>query len=275
MRNPKESTDVPVSRGDAFRQADQGRNIHDVVDTIELQYTLPSFRAYKKAVLADLDLRPDSAVADLGSGLGHDVLAIGATVGPTGSCVGVDLSARLVELARARVPDGLANVSFTVGSADDLDLDESSLDAVKADRLLMHLDEPSRVLAEAYRVLRPGGRMALVEPDCGTVTITSAVRAATRRFTDAWCDGFRHGWIGRDLPRMARQAGFRDVALSGHLVTAEGFAAVDALLDVSRTVARLEPQPASLTTWLATLQDGAAPDPITATVTMFHITARR
>ncbi|MCK9896175.1 methyltransferase domain-containing protein [Frankia sp. AgB32] len=279
MRHSGETPTGAAPRAEAFRDADQDRHFRDVVDAIELQYTLPSFRAYKNAVLRELALRPGATVADLGSGLGHDAVAIGALVGPTGACVGVDLSARLVDLARARVPAGLANVSFIVGSAVDLDLEVASLDAVKADRLLMHLDEPHRVLTQAHRVLRPGGRVAIVEPDCATVTITSPDRAATRRFTDAWCDSFRHGWIGRDLPRLARDAGFQDVALSGYLVVAEGFAAVDMLLEVSRTVARIEekaePAPGSLTAWLDSLRDPAATDPVTATVTMFLVTGRR
>ncbi len=277
MRHSGETPAVSAPRAEAFRDADDDRHFRDVVDAIELQYTLPSFRAYKSAVLRTLHLRPGDAVVDVGSGLGHDAVAIGALVGPTGTCVGVDLSARLVERARARVPAGVGNVSFTVGSALDLPLAPASLDAVKADRLLMHLDDPRELFAQAHHVLKPGGRVAIVEPDCATVTITSADRAATRRFTDAWCDSFRHGWIGRDLPALARGAGFADLALTGHLVTAQGFAEVDMLLEVSRTVARIEADtgPGPLTDWLATLRDDARDEPVRATVTMFHVTARR
>ncbi len=272
------TTDTSGYLATAFRDADRDENIQKVINAINLQYSLECFRVYKNAVLDHLWLRPGSAVADLGSGLGYDAVTIGEMVGSEGSCVGVDASATLVAVAHSCTPADMHQVSFAVGPAEQLDIGDNTLDAVKADRLLMHVEDPQQVLVEAFRVLKPGGRAAFVEPDWGTFTITSADRVTTRRFADEWCDSFQHGWIGRDLPHLLRRVGFRDVELSGHLVVVTGFPAIDQLFEISNTVERLKRDPElrePLTTWLNELRSPGPAGSVLSTVTMFLATGTR
>jgi hypothetical protein len=130
-----------------------------------------------------------------------------------------------------------------------------------------------------YRVLKASGRAACAEPDWGTFTITSPDRAATRQVVNAWCDSFRQGWIGRQLKPMMESAGFRSVVVTGHLLIAEGYAAVDRVFDVVSTVARLSQESdaaPALQQWLNDLQENEAQGaPAIGTVTLFLATGRK
>ena len=124
-----------------------------------------------EAVLASLgcgnpvavaDLGAGERVLDLGSGGGIDVLLSARRVGPTGFAYGVDMTDQMLELARANAAKaGVTNVEFRKGTIEDLPLADGSVDVVISNCVVnLSTDKPA-VLAEAFRVLRPGGRMGV------------------------------------------------------------------------------------------------------------------
>ncbi|SDF58520.1 arsenite methyltransferase [Klenkia brasiliensis] len=112
--------------------------------------------------LAVADLRPGERVLDLGSGGGIDVLLSARRVGPSGFAYGVDMTAEMLELARANAAKaGVTNVEFLAGTIEELPLPDAAVDVVISNCVVnLSTDKPA-VLAETFRVLAPGGRIGI------------------------------------------------------------------------------------------------------------------
>lgn len=114
--------------------------------------------------LAWADLRPGETVADLGCGSGVDVLLAAAQVAPTGRVVGVDFLTEMIERARGFATDArVDNATFHQGEMEALPLADASVDVVISNGSINLSARKSRVLAEAHRVLRPGGRLCVTD----------------------------------------------------------------------------------------------------------------
>ncbi|MEV7960614.1 methyltransferase domain-containing protein [Oerskovia paurometabola] len=165
-------------------------------------------RGYKALATAQLDLHDGLDVLDLGCGPGADLLAYAKAVGPTGSVLGLDHDADAVARARARV-GGLTTVRVEEADVHRLDIASDSVDRAHTDRVLQHVAHPGLVLAETFRVLRPGGRAVLAEPDWGTLVVDgpdAATSDAYGRFVVEQV--VRNGRIGRRLTGLAERTGF-------------------------------------------------------------------
>jgi arsenite methyltransferase len=127
-------------------------------------------------------LTPGDRVLDLGSGSGTDVFCAAAAVGKTGRVVGVDFTdAQVAKASRLAEQHGIANVEFVPASIDALPFEDSSFDAVISNGVINLSPIKDRVFAEAARVLRPGGRLAVAD-----IVSTIPLKESTRRNTDLW-----------------------------------------------------------------------------------------
>lgn len=126
------------------------------LDTIAQIVALAKIRNFQV-----LGLHEGSTVLDVACGNGRDVASLMSFVGATGEVWGVDSSPALIEEAKAAHPRAL----FVVGNAFQLPFKDHFFDAVRAERLLMHLDDPDRALAEMIRVTKPGGIVSVMDPD--------------------------------------------------------------------------------------------------------------
>jgi SAM-dependent methyltransferase len=109
-------------------------------------------------------LRPGEKVLDLGSGSGFDAFVAAKAVGRAGSVIGIEVAPELLSTAREVAQQlGFANVEFREGVVEDLPIGEGWADVVIANGVLTLVDEPASVLAEAFRVLRPGGTVQFTD----------------------------------------------------------------------------------------------------------------
>ena len=128
------------------------------------------------------ELNPGEVVLDLGSGGGIDVLLSAKRVGPRGSAYGLDMTDEMLALARKnQAAAGVTNVEFLRGHIEEIPLPDRSVDVIISNCVINLSADKRQVLAEAFRVLTPGGRFAVSD-----VVVRGAVPAEVRRSMELW-----------------------------------------------------------------------------------------
>ncbi|MCX2922249.1 methyltransferase domain-containing protein [Streptomyces sp. NEAU-W12] len=165
-------------------------------------------RGYKRELMDRLDVQAGQTALDVGCGPGADLPALAGRVGVSGTVIGVDRDPAMLTEARRRTSDLLA-VEIREGDAHSLPVTPGTVDRAKTDRVLMHVAEPTDVLAQLHLVTRPGARIGLAEPDWDTLIVDAEDLDTSRAFTRyTTSEVVRHATIGRSLARHAEQAGF-------------------------------------------------------------------
>ena len=155
------------------------------------------------------ELKPGETVLDLGSGGGIDVLLSARRVGPTGKVYGLDMTDQMLALARENQRmAGVENVEFLKGQIEAIPLPDASVDVIISNCVINLSADKDRVLAEAWRVLRPGGRLAVSD-----VVRRRAVPEALRRSLELWVGCVAGALEESDYRAKLAAAGFVEIGV--------------------------------------------------------------
>ena len=155
------------------------------------------------------ELKAGEIVLDLGSGGGIDVLLSAKRVGPTGKAYGLDMTDEMLALARENQRKaGVTNVEFLKGEIESIPLPDNSVDVIISNCVINLSADKDRVLKEAFRVLKPGGRFAVSD-----VVVRGTVPAEVRRSMELWVGCIAGALKDSDYIAKLAKAGFDDIDL--------------------------------------------------------------
>ncbi len=156
-----------------------------------------------------IDLRAGETVLDLGSGGGIDVLLSAKRVGPTGKAFGLDMTDDMLALARENQKQaGITNVEFLKGEIENIPLPDDSVDVIISNCVINLSADKDRVLREAFRVLKPGGRFAVSD-----VAVRGSVPEEVRKSMLLWVGCIAGALEENDYLEKLRDAGFEDATV--------------------------------------------------------------
>lgn len=161
-------------------------------------------RKQREVVLEKLALKPGEHVLDLGSGNGIFCQEIQEIVGPTGHVTGIDNSDVMIAMAADICPQA----TFVKGDATALDIANESLDAVTTAQLLCFVPDIDKALSEIFRVLKPGGRLVILDTDWGTLVWNCSNTDLMTRVMAALKSPYADEFVPRTLSRRLKAAGF-------------------------------------------------------------------
>ena len=168
---------------------------------------LASFGCGNPTALADL--KPGETVLDLGSGGGIDVLLSAKRVGPTGMAFGLDMTDEMLAVAETnKAKAGARNVHFLKGHIEAIPLPASSVDVIISNCVINLSTDKDTVLAEAFRVLRPGGRFAVSD-----IVVRRELPPAVKKSMELWSGCIAGALLESDYVQKLKAAGFTDVSV--------------------------------------------------------------
>jgi len=195
-----------VSREDAIQMA----------AFLEERSRTPDMQAVNQKLCETVAAKPGERLLEVGSGSGVLCRMLAPNLQPGGQIVGVDISPDMtIEAQKYAFAEGIDNgITFETYSAESLPYPEASFDGAISARLLLHAAEPEIVIHEMKRVIKPGGRVIVMDWDFDTVTVDHADRELTRRLLH-WRNDHHGGnnWSGRQLWRRMREAGFQNLTV--------------------------------------------------------------
>jgi arsenite methyltransferase len=155
------------------------------------------------------ELKPGEFVLDLGSGGGIDVLLSARRVGPAGKVYGLDMTDEMLALAEEnKRKSGLTNVKFLKGEIENIPLPDNSVDVIISNCVINLSGDKDRVLQEAFRVLKPGGRFAVSD-----VVVRGKVPAEIKKSVELWAGCVAGALTETDYTTKLTQAGFAHIEI--------------------------------------------------------------
>jgi SAM-dependent methyltransferase len=191
-----------------------GSVLYDVNETgtLPAAAVLASLGCGNPTALATLE--PGQVVVDLGSGGGIDVLLSARRVGPMGRVYGLDMTPEMLDLARRNQAEaGVDNVEFLLGTIEDIPLPDASVDVIISNCVINLAADKRAVLAEAHRVLRPGGLFAVSD-----VVLRRPLSARLTALMGLWSGCVAGALVDTDYETMLTAVGFHDIDIQPTLV---------------------------------------------------------
>ena len=173
-------------------------------------YTTPDVEAQRQEFINEIKLQPGEKVLDVGSGPGFLARIIKDKVGTQGLVHGVDVSEFMLNIAKSR-SDEKDGIKFSYGDATDLQFHDESFDTITCTQVLEYLDDVDKALKEFNRVLRKGGKIALLDTDWDSIVWNSSNPERMRRVLKIWEAHASDPFLPRTLSQRMERAGLEVV----------------------------------------------------------------
>jgi ubiquinone/menaquinone biosynthesis C-methylase UbiE len=174
---------------------------------VEALYLTPDVVAQRYHTLKAVELKEGEHVLDIGSGPGLLAHDMAVAVGQNGRLCGIDISEDMLAMSRTRCSEQ-PWTEFRKADATKLPYPDDSFDAAVSTQVYEYVADIRTALVELYRVVRPGGRVVILDTDYGSLVIYTEDEARMQRVLAAWDEHFVHGRLPRTLSSQLRDAGF-------------------------------------------------------------------
>ncbi len=184
-------------------------SLYDTPDVAELPFDVTGMSLGCGDPVTLAALEPGATVLDLGSGGGIDCFLAARQVGPRGYVIGVDMTPDMLEKARANARKmGVQNVEFRLGEIEHLPVADEAVDVIISNCVINLSPDKLQVFREAFRVLRPGGRLAVSD-----IVTRVELPQDVKENLGSWASCVAGAWVDRDYVAAIEAAGFADVKI--------------------------------------------------------------
>jgi SAM-dependent methyltransferase len=271
------------THGLGYGQVDEDPNVSVLLATMDATAAWDATIRLRAWERDQLKLGGSQRLLDVGCGLGEAALGLADDLSENGEVVGIDVSSEMLRVARARAAAARRGVRFTLGDACALAEPDDYFDVVRSERTLQWLTDPATAVAEMVRVVRPGGRVSLIDSDWSTLAIDVGDEDLATRVREAMrTERNRPSNVGRRLPELVGTAGLDLTGQAQATQTWTGWnpddsPAPDGCFSMQSLaedlISRRQLAPGDRDRFVATIHDAARRDRFSMRLTMYAVVA--
>jgi ubiquinone/menaquinone biosynthesis C-methylase UbiE len=217
--------------GRGFRNA-EGEGFDALLHCLDFMNDLPFFKAYKSHSWQSLEIQPDQLIVDVACGTGADLIHLAGKY-PQTKFIGIDKSERFLSIGKDR-SHGLMNIQFLPADAQSLPFGDRTIDAIRIDRSLQHMESPASVLKEMARVTKSDGRIVSCEPDWETFILFNGEVDDSWRLAKFFQHSIRNPYMGRELAALMNECGIARIQTYVHAFWTNKLADAAVIFDLER-----------------------------------------
>src|SRR5215831_13491628 len=193
-----------------FTQPDQSAAYF--IDFLEFLDRQEGIRKIRETAAEQLNLAPGQKVLDVGCGIGGATFPLAEITGPSGLAAGIDISKAMIEAATSRLA-GRSGMDFRVGEASAIPYPDWFFDAARCERVFLYLPDRLEAIREMKRVVKPSGRIVLLDVDLDATGVYMEKLKLARKMTSIVASTMPNPNSARDLPALARAAALKDLRI--------------------------------------------------------------
>jgi SAM-dependent methyltransferase len=247
MNRAKRMTKVPSWSYNGFSDVDGSDDPSSYIDYLVQSNANEQMRATKQHLISVLNLQRGDHVLDAACGVGHDAQTLSRLVGRAGLVVGIDKSKAMIQVAKKRTHRLNLSLEFHVCDAHRLNYPQETFDGSIIFGAFTLFEHPSEVLTQILRVLKPGKRLVVMEPDWDTLVISTDDEDSDSLLINILRQSVRHSGIAHRLPTLFRQVGFEKVTVRAAALTVSDYRfanqawGIESNIDCSRKTGVISP----------------------------------